>query len=354
MELNLKNKGIVIISTSLILTACGGGSDQSNESSVEGKPTQDDVLYQVYYQAPRISDNIIEDYFEITNYSIKNSQINFNKSHNEPLDKKILTATKVIEKGTPQTNIVKRISSTQWLYERTPELKQNLNFQLVKLDGENIFDRVMPGYRDHVDLTVNPERLDQNLIKFYSTYKNAVFPKNSYCYRLKETQWNQAYLESDFSFSDFSSFSEQKRQIVDLYNNLDEDKKYFRLLDTKWHGYNLIALENLETAETYSRLGNGENKSTNSQFISGQLWDADKHLAYEKSHPYQGGDTPIDLWLVQNQRLNIAKLEKGCFAFNSQAINAIKKLNLINWKQGDRSDVGQFFGLRTWTYTSKE
>ncbi|KYQ83631.1 hypothetical protein AWW72_01585 [Acinetobacter sp. NRRL B-65365] len=45
---------------------------------------------------------------------------------------------------------------------------------------------------------------------------------------------------------------------------------------------------------------------------------------------------------------------KGCFAFNTQAVDAIKKLNLINWKQGDSSDVGQFFGTRTWTYTINE
>lgn len=353
MKWNFKKKGICIIATGLVLSACGGGgSGHSDESKVEEKPTQEDVLYQVYYQSPNVSLERYLDEFEITKYSILNNQINFNKSHNQPLDQKILTETKAIEKDTPQTNVVKRLSSTQWLYERTPELKQNLNFQWVKLEGQNIFDRVMPGYRDHFDLTANPDRLDQNLIKFYSTYKNAVFPKGSYCYRLKQTQWNQAYLESDFSFSYFSSFNEQKRQIVDLYNGLGEDKKYFKLLYTQWHGYNVIALENLETVETYSRLGNSQNQSTNSQFISGQLWDADKHLAYEKSHPYQGGDSPIDLWMKQNQRLNNAKLENGCFAFNTQAVDAIKKLNLINWKQGDSSDVGQFLGVRTTTRLS--
>lgn len=180
MKSNFKNKGICILATSLLLSACGGGgSGHNDQSKVEEKPIQEDVLYQVYYQEPKPTDNIVEDYFEITNYSIKNNQINFNKSHNEPLDQKILTETKVIEKGTPQSNVVKRLSSTQWLYERTPELKQNLNFEWVKLEGQNIFDRIMPGYREHFDLTANPERLDQNLIKFYSTYKNAVFPQGS-------------------------------------------------------------------------------------------------------------------------------------------------------------------------------
>ena len=318
------------------------------------KPAQEDVLYQVYYQSPNISLNIYSDYFEITKYSILNNEINFTKSHNQPLDSPILTETKKLEKGTPQTNIVKRISPTQWSYERTSDLNQNLSYQLVKLDGENIFDRVLPGYRVNFDLIATPTRLDQDLMKFYQNYKDSVFPKDSYCYRLKETQWNQSYIESKFSFSSFSSFNEQKQQILSRYNNLSEDKKYFRLLDTQWQGYNLISLENLATGETQNLLGNKDNQVADIQFTSSTLWDADKHLAFEKSHPYSRGDTPIDLWMLQNQRLNIAKLEKGCFAFNSQAINAIKKLNLINWKQGDSSDIGQFLGTRTWTSTLSE
>ena len=43
-------------------------------------------------------------------------------------------------------------------------------------------------------------------------------------------------------------------------------------------------------------------------------------------------------------------LEKGCFAFNTQAIKAIQKSNKVNWKQGDSSDIGPFFGRRTFDY----
>lgn len=353
MKINLNQCVFFIVSSSLLLTACGSG--QSNQSQVEEKPIQDNVLYQVYYQAPNISNDIINDYFEITKYSIQNDEINFTKSHNQPLDQVILTETKILEKGTPQLNIIKRISSTQWTYERTPELKQNLSFELVKLDGEKVFDRLLPGYRENIDLTSHLDtRLDQDLIKFYQNYKDSVFPKDSYCYRLKETQWNQSFLESELAFSTFSSFNEQKEQILSRYNNLNEDKKYFKLLDTQWHGYNLISLENLETAETQSRLGNSSNQSANSKFIPNTLWDADKNLAYEKSHLYSGGDTPIASLLAQNQRLKIANLDKGCFAFNTQAIKAIQKLNMINWKQGDSSDIGQFFGQRTWSYTMNQ
>ncbi|KKW79806.1 hypothetical protein AAV96_06950 [Acinetobacter sp. AG1] len=347
MKINLNQCVFFIVSSSLLLTACGSG--QSNQSQVEEKPIQDNVLYQVYYQAPNISNDITNDFFEITKYSIQNNEINFTKSHNQPLDQVILTETKILEKGTLQPNIIKRISSTQWTYERTPELKQNLSFELVKLDGEKVFDRLLPGYRENIDLTSHLDtRLDQDLIKFYQNYKDSVFPKDSYCYRLKETQWNQSFLESELVFSTFSFFDEQKQQMLSRYNNLGEDKRYFKFLDTQWHGYNLISLDNLETGETQSLLGNRDNLAADTQFSSNLLWSVNKNLAYEKSHLYSGGDTPIDLWMMQNQRLKIAKLEKGCFAFNTQAINAVKKLNLINWKQGDSSDVGQFLGTRTW------
>lgn len=352
MEFNFKTKTVFLtLASSFILIACGGsGSDQTNNVS-----QQEDALYQVYYQHPNVSLNIISDFFEITKYSIQGGEIAFSKSHNKPLDEKILTETKILQQGALQTNILKKISSTQWTYERTPELKQNLSFELVKLDGENIFDRVLPGYRENIDLTSDLDtRLDQDLIKFYQRYKDSKFPSDSYCYRLKETQWNQPYIETKLEFDSFSSFNEQKEQILSRYNNLNEDKKYFKLLDTQWHGYNLISLENLETAETQSRLGNSSNQSANSKFIPNTLWDADKNLAYEKSHLYSGGDTSIGSLLAQNQRLKIANLDKGCFAFNTQAIKAIQKLNMINWKQGDSSDIGQFFGQRTWSYTMNQ
>jgi hypothetical protein len=50
-----------IVSSSLLLT-CGSG--QSNQSQVEEKPIQDNVLYQVYYQAPNISNDIINDFLK--------------------------------------------------------------------------------------------------------------------------------------------------------------------------------------------------------------------------------------------------------------------------------------------------
>ncbi|HDU8502404.1 TPA: hypothetical protein RG412_001991, partial [Acinetobacter baumannii] len=54
------------------------------------------------------------------------------------------------------------------------------------------------------------------------------------------------------------------------------------------------------------------------------------------------------------QKLKIANLEKGCFAFNTQAAQAIQRLNLVNWQQGDSSDIGPFFGRRNFVYDMSE
>ncbi len=90
---------------------------------------------------------------------------------------------------------MKRLTPSSWSYERIPNLKQNLKFEIVKLDGENIFDRVLPGYKEYKNLETSlNNQLDNNLIDFYQNYKNVRFPKNSYCYRLKESQWNQSYI----------------------------------------------------------------------------------------------------------------------------------------------------------------
>ncbi|WP_151744475.1 hypothetical protein [Acinetobacter calcoaceticus] len=354
-----KISGFLIITSTIILTACGGGgSDQNTNDQAESNLEKDDAIYQVYYQPSNFSSEVYSDFFEITQYPIKNNEIFFSKSHNEPLEKEIFTEEKILNKGTLQTNIVKRLTPSSWTYELTSDVKQNLNFEIVKLDGENIFDRVLPGYKENKNLETGlHNQVDKNLIEFYQNYKNVTFPKNSYCYRLKETKWNQSYISYISSFNANPSFSEKKQSIIERYNSLGQDKKYFRLLNSQWYGYNLTVLENLETGDTQSVLGNNNDQSAFIEFKSSSLWDADKSLAYEKSHLYFIEDNPLNdvhSLIAFRQKLKIANLEKGCFAFNTQAAQAIQKLNLVNWKQGDSSVIGPFFGRRTFVYDINE
>ncbi|EOQ62887.1 hypothetical protein F935_01978 [Acinetobacter calcoaceticus ANC 3811] len=360
MKFNSKKiSGFLVFTSTIILTACGGGSsDQNTNDQAPVNLEKEDKIYQVYYQPANFSSEVYSDFFEITQYSIKNNEIFFSKSHNQPLEKEIFTEEKILNKGTLQTNIVKRLTPSSWTYELTSELKQNLNFELVKLDGEKIFDLVLPGYRENINFNVDLNGYpNQNLIKFYQNYNSAIFPKNSYCYRLKETQWNQSYISYISSFNANPSFSEKKQKIIERYNNLGPDKKYFRLLNSQWYWYNLTVLENLETGDIESALGNNNDQFASMEFVSSSLWDADRSLAYEKSHLYSIEDNPLNnthSLIALRQKLKIANLEKGCFAFNTQAVQAIQKLNLVNWKQGDSSVIGPFFGRRTFIYDINE
>ncbi|MDR2249485.1 hypothetical protein [Acinetobacter sp.] len=356
MKFNSKKiSGVLIITSTIILTACGGGnSDQNTNDQAESNLEREDTIYQVYYHPSDISSEVYSDFFQITQYPIKKNEIFFAKSYNQPLENEILTEKKILNKGALQTNIIKRLTPNTWTYELTSDLKQDLKFEIVKLEGENIFDRVLPGYKENKNLESDfHNQLDKNLIEFYQNYKNVRFPKNSYCYRLKETQWNQPYISFISSFNTNSSFSEKKQSINESYNNLGQDKKYFRLLNSQWYGYNLVVLENLETGDIQSVLGNNNNQSAFIDFISSSSWNADRSLAYEKSHLYSADDNPLDpvhSLIALKQKLKIANLEKGCFAFNTQAAKAIQQLSLVNWKQGDSSDIGPFFGRRTLSY----
>ncbi|KIE87391.1 hypothetical protein SD67_02140 [Acinetobacter pittii] len=361
MKFNSKRiSGFLIFTSTIILAACGGeGSDQNTHDQAENNLEKEDKIYQVYYQPSDISSSIYSDSFEITQYSIKNNEIFFAKSYNQPLETELLTEQKVLNKGTLQTHTVKRLTPSSWTYELTPDLKENLKFEIVNLEGENIFDRVLPGYKENKNLETGlHNQLDKNLIDLYQNYKNIRFPKNSYCYRLKETQWSQSYISYISSFNSNPSFSEKKQSIVERYNNLGQDKKYFRLLNSQWYGYNLTVLENLETGDIQSALGNNNNQSAFFiNFISSSRWDADRNLAYEKSHLYSIEDNPLNNMhslIAFRQKLKIANLEKGCFAFNTQAAQAIQRLNLVNWQQGDSSDIGPFFGRRTFVYDMSE
>lgn len=363
MKLDLGNFGkLLVLSSSVALTACGG-SGESSETQPNTDPHKEDAMYQIYYQRPNIFLNIIADSFEITKYSIKNDEIFFAKSHNQPLEHRMLTESKILEQGTLRTNSIKRITPTEWRYELTPELKQNLTFELVNLDGEKVFDRILPGYREYMDLNSDlNDRLDKDLIKFYQNYKDAVFPAHSFCYRLKETQWNQPYISYMSDFED-RSFMEQREQVFNNYDNLKNstflDKADYSLAWGKWHGFDWIFLLNkMDVAETLGIVGNTDNKTANAAFVPAEAWKVDQNIIYSKSQLKKLEANPTDNYLLQeivlSQKLQVAQLEKGCFAFNTQAINAIQKLNLIHWKQGDSSGIGQFFGLRTWTYTMNE
>lgn len=360
MKINFKKSGFLIISTSMVLTACGGGSNQSNEPKIEENQVQEDALYQVYYQRPNISWNTIDDFFEITKYSIKNDEIFFAKSNNKPLENRIFTETKILEKGALQPNKLKKISATQWSYERTPELKQTLKFELVSLVGENIFDRILPGYRNNLNLTSGLNgRVGHSLIAFDQNYKDSVFPKDSYCYRLKETEWNQAYISQLSEFGD-TLFTKEREKVVSEYDNLS-NSPYFNKADHhlvwgKWHGYDwMFLLNNINIVDSLGILGNVDNKSASVLLTESMPWKVDNSLTYERNLlkilETGNSDSPLGKEILLDQKLRVDNLEKGCFAFNSQAINAIKKLNLINWKQGDSSDIGQFLGTRTWTST---
>ncbi len=81
MEFNFKTKTIFLfLASGFILTACGGGhSDQTSNDS-----QQEDALYQVYYQRPNVSLNIISDFFEITKYSIQGGGIAFPNHRTSP------------------------------------------------------------------------------------------------------------------------------------------------------------------------------------------------------------------------------------------------------------------------------
>ena len=89
-----KITGTLIIFSTLLLTACGGGSNQSNDKKSDDESSEQNALYKVYYQPFNVSSGLITDFFEITTYLIQDDQINFNKSHNQPLDRRILTESK--------------------------------------------------------------------------------------------------------------------------------------------------------------------------------------------------------------------------------------------------------------------
>lgn len=73
MKFNLKRiSGFLIITSTLILTACSGeGSDQNTNDQAESNLEKEDTIYKVYYQPSDISSGIYSDFLKLRHIQLR-------------------------------------------------------------------------------------------------------------------------------------------------------------------------------------------------------------------------------------------------------------------------------------------
>ncbi|MEN8992690.1 MULTISPECIES: hypothetical protein [Acinetobacter] len=206
------------IFSSLILSACGGGSSDNSSTSSEtgsgnGAETSSEnnkwsIYSSSYWDG---SDNL----FEKTHFNIQNNTIYFNvdylSNNNENYDLKWIISDYLTDEGlyTPVlnkteygykfANLISK-NDSQWIF--TPASSQNFNglkltqnFEVVNLTGKEIGYYVDTfNYLSGADTTL-ATKLGTFPSFYYSKLKGKTFPQGSTCLRLKTSSSSKNYVE---------------------------------------------------------------------------------------------------------------------------------------------------------------
>lgn len=339
--------------SSILLSACGGGSDSSSSNTAKDQ----DALYQVYFQERSMSYQIYEDFFGLSQYPIHDGKLSF-KNSNQVLNQYVVNAEKLFQPTEKQESYLTIDADDTWTYHYLPNVDLKMTVKKIDLSGENIYDRVLPGYRTYIDFDSTINESDENKSTPYLLYKyhvNKTFPQGSSCYKVIGTQWSQDFIEFDEpqnnpGVDSIESFNEVKTltysNLIDMYGAEEAD----RLFKTgTWQSIDwYVSLNRYFDAFGYS-LANiyYSQYDLYGQYYPSTPWTLAEELA-NSSYLELDPTTPYYHIFLQFN-LDTAQLEHGCFAYNQTAYNSISKLSKINYKRFNKPKSSFFFGRRSYT-----
>lgn len=229
----------------------------------------------------------------------------------------------------------------------------------IDLSGENIYDRVLPGYRTYIDFDSTINESDENKSTPYLLYKyhgNKTFPQGSSCYQVIETQWSQDFIEFDeldeyeSSYPNKDSFNAEKvafrSELEEIYGVAEVDQLF---KTGTWQGIDWYS--NLGTYFDFFDFESAQldysQYDLSGRYYPTRLWTLSEQLA-NSSYLELDPTTPYYHIFLQFN-LDTAQLEHGCFAYNQTAYNSISKLSKINFKRFNKPKSSFFFGGRSYT-----
>ncbi|OUY07192.1 hypothetical protein [Acinetobacter populi] len=360
--MDIKKYKYTLIFASIVLTACGGGgnSDTSYTAS-DGL----DTLYQVYYQQFSPSLMISQDFFGLSQYPINNKIIKFSDS-SQTLNQYVLTQNKLFQ-PTEKQDAYLTINDDIWTYQYLPDVLLQLKIKKIDLSGTNIFDRLLPGYREYGNFPDRPTsdtNLNLTLTKLFNNHGQKNFPQGSLCYQVVETQWNKNYLQFDSSNnnayfdptqSDFLSKKAQEKEYIDYINNIFA-QPYYALREGTWNNIAWFASEVLLASKfgQYSSHVYFSQYHYDALYNSNALWTQENELKGYTPQEIDPTDSPTTQQIIRELNIQHAELKDGCFAYNQTAYNTIKNLNGIDFKTFSQPTSSFFFGKRIYSWNQKD
>lgn len=316
--------GILLSLSSLVLTACGGSSDSESNSNSQSKlnnhsQNNETHIYAVDYSQDRSSDSLELSYLEV-----KNNKIVFSDS-NSPIGEYILTEKKLYQPNDLAENVIYLDGLTKWTINGVGTLKNYQEFKQVNLSNKNIFDTVLPGFRQ-----LPLDALQAKAHFFLNGFGNQKFPAGSSCYRLISQKQSEPFIsfspfESNMlnqNFDDFDRSNEMYFNSFDLRLGISYKKVSSQWQSIPWTTiYNKISGESLD-GKTVVQF---ENKLYNADYFDDLEYKAVEEVKFIRALIPQVQDPSI----LRDSALRLADLESGCSFYNETAANALSQIAAI-------------------------
>jgi len=332
----LKIKFVVLAMLPLMLSACGGGgsggsNDDKSTNTNESTETKDSIAdgTRYYFMDYNVDaeDELNTAYFQIFN---KKSTI---ASSNQTLDEYLLTEKKLYFPTDKAVNTMNINAMTDWRLDIIGDVKEDWKLQKVDLFGKNMFDTVLPGYRE-IGFTVTDNSTANGRI-FLNTYGQNKFPQGSSCYRLISKKSNQPTFafntDQDYEINQsFEEFDAENGPYLEYLNQTNQFGLSYRAVKGSWLN---VPWTTIYDTTLGLQVGNAVavqygGKTYAAEYTSNIAWTADQESLHWNTFLKKQTDPEA----IRVAKLRMAQLKSGCYVFNETAADALVSLTSLNWK----------------------
>lgn len=308
------------IATSILLTACGGGGDDKNTENTNTveRFENGDRFYNVQYSNSRGSDSFVVTYNEVQN----NKFIYGNT--NKALDVYILTENKLYTPRDIAENTMTINSPTHWTYNTIGNVKTDYGYERINLNNANIFDTVLPGYRENMQNNLNI--MAHNFLRNHGT---CMFPAGSACYRLVSSKKRTEYLNFTIDQEQKKTFNEilEENRKQEISFNPENSYTKPRMIegvwqDIPWTAFYYPAWKVIDIDSTAVEFNQKNYEAVfrhNEKMIVSEKIDQLKYLL----------SLETDQKEILDYKLQIAQLSSGCVFYNATAASVFNSISVF-------------------------
>lgn len=320
--MELKKTVLVLSILPFFLAACGGGgSDGDSSKSTQNQFKQGDRIYSINYSTTGSNDS-----FKAKFIDFKNGQFTFSDS-NTILDETILTKNKLYVPSDLADRTITVHSPTLWTYNHIGNVKRDYVIETVNLSGKNIFDTVLPGYRE-----VLADDLNSKAKLFLIKGGLKSFSNGSVCYKIKSTKNHVPYVnfntdDNSIIAENFDEFYDGNKLYLDHLNKSESGVK-FSLIKDQWLGINFTSIFDDGFKTSLDDSTAIEYQQVLYTAVYNQSFEKSAKAEYEvleKQLP-----TISDSDLRKSIQLRQAEIKTGCLHFNEAAVKDVS--NIIDLK----------------------